>query len=198
VSLCHADNGAPRQVIEEKLPLEPEPQPVPALERPQVPSPKPKTKPKPVQHPPTPKVTPKPVSQSVKAVRIEIEIEQSKPVITAFVFKSTRQVLATRTWELTAEGIVVYCDCEKAPCPEAGKVWRPYGPEGITEQMEGLMEQLRNEYRVPSKRVLFFTMLYGQMREWPKLLFPRIWKDANVLEKAREGFDHLIARQRRR
>ncbi|MCB0065408.1 MAG: hypothetical protein KDE19_24955, partial [Caldilineaceae bacterium] len=62
---------------------------------------------------------------TAKGARIDLQIYEDKPVIVAFVMRSTNRVLATRSFELTPRGLLVHCQCEKSPCPVDGYFHRP-------------------------------------------------------------------------
>lgn len=184
--LCHAADGQPLALQEVAAPA---PAPEPAPPPPPPPKPEIKAAPKPPAREPTKKpAAPKPAS-AVKAVRLNVEISQDLPHIAAFVMRSTNRVLATRTIELTPEGILIHCNCEKDPCPADGWLFRPAGPEQIQEQIKEFLSQLRQEYYLPPKRVTYYTMRYPQPRESQVLMLPPIWRDEQLLADARKGFD---------
>ncbi len=127
----------------------------------------------------------------VKGARIDIQIEENKPIIVAFVMRSTNRVLATRSFELTDEGIVVHCNCEKSPCPAHGYVYRPAAAEAITEQIERKLRELQQEYLVPAKKIKYYYQRLGEVREEKRFALPALWRNATRLAEALQGFDKL-------
>lgn len=126
---------------------------------------------------------------AVKAVRINVELQESHPRLVAFVMRSTNRVLATRVIELTPNGIHIECECEKSPCPANSYLHRPAPSHMIQEQVQSLLTKLQQEYYLPSKRVQFFTMHGQDVTERQTLLLPRIWRDPILLSESQQGFD---------
>lgn len=182
--LCHAADGQP--VVLPKPEVVPPPKPA-APPPPPSPAPVVKAKAKPAKPPSTP-VPPQPTA-GVSAVRLNVEIHEDKPLIVAFVMRSTNRVLATRSFELTPEGIGVACRCEKPFCPAHGYLHRPAGPEKIWEQMQSFLAELRQEYRLPTKRTHYFYIYGEQVTERPAFVLPAVWRDPQRLAEAQHSFD---------
>ena len=129
----------------------------------------------------------------VTGVRINVEIYEMEPVVVAFVMRSTRGVLATRSIELTPQGILVRCQCEKLKaCPADGYYHRPLPAFAIQDQIEKLLLRLQKEYLVPTKK-LYYASLYGErMREEKRLVLPALWFDPAKISEAVRGFDRLV------
>jgi hypothetical protein len=189
--LCHAADGQPAVLGEKKV----EPQP-------EVAAPPPPRKPEPGARPPAKGAwrATRPVAKqrqpagsrpapSVSAVRINVEVYEDYPRVVAFVMRSTNLVLATRTIELTPEGISVSCRCEKEPCPANGWLYRPGSPLAVQEQVKAFLSALRQEYYLPPKRVRYYTVRHQEVEERKTLVLPPMWRDERLLEDARRGFD---------
>ena len=127
----------------------------------------------------------------VKGARLDIQIYTDRPVIIAFVMRSTNRVLASRSFELSPQGIAVNCECEKADCPVDGYVFRPNTPALLTKQILGMLTGLQQEYLVPAKKVKFLYQRFGQMEEGKTLVLPAQWLDPARLAEAQQGFDKL-------
>ncbi len=194
--LCHAADGQPVSLTALQAPA-PAKAPVPLPAQPQSKSAaKPKSPAKPTR--PTVKSGPPAPAQgapAAKAIKINVEIQEDSPRIVAFVMRSTNKVLATRTIELTPEGIDIRCECEKSPCPATGYLHRPTGPAGIQEQVKSFLVKLQQEYFLPAKRVQYYYMLGQQVTERPTLVLPPDWRDAQALAEAEQGFEKRLRRQ---
>ena len=105
--------------------------------------------------------------------------------------KSTSRVLATRTFELTPNGILVHCQCEKSPCPADGYYYRPAESAAIKAQIEGKLRELQKEYLIPAKKVKFQYKRFNQIQEEKQLRLGGFWTDPEKLAEARSGFDQL-------
>ena len=127
----------------------------------------------------------------VKGVRIDVQIYEEEPTIVAFVMRSTNRVLATRSFTLTPQGILVHCQCEKDPCPANGYFYRPASPASITEQIATQLRELQQEYFIPSKKVNYLHMRFGQIQAEKRFVLPAPWHDAARLTEAQRGFDRL-------
>ncbi len=127
----------------------------------------------------------------VKGVRIDIQIYEEEPTLVAFVMRSTNRVLATRTFTLTPQGILVHCQCEKDSCPANGYFHRPASPAAITEQIAAQLTALQQEYFIPSKKVNYYYQRFGQIQAEKRLMLPASWHDPARLAEAQRGFDHL-------
>ena len=55
-------------------------------------------------------------------------------------------------FQLTPQGFLVHCKCEKSPCPADGYYHFPAGPEAITEQVVTLLQALQHQYLIPARR----------------------------------------------
>jgi hypothetical protein len=117
--------------------------------------------------------------------------------VTAYVIKSGRE-LATRTWELTPQGLTSWCRCEKgASCPANQIVKRPETAERIEDQLEAEVNELRREYQVPGNRVSFFQVFNNQPRPERRLLLRGRWKHEPSLAEAQANFDQELQTYRR-
>ena len=125
-------------------------------------------------------------------VRIDVQIYEDRPVVVAFVMRSTNRVLATRAIELTPKGIYVSCQCEKTPCPKHGYYYRPALPGYIDTQVGEMLLSLQKEYLVPGKKVDYYYM-HGERleREGRTFELPATWRDPVQLAQAMRGFDTL-------
>lgn len=85
--------------------------------------------------------------------------------------KGNKQI-AVRSWELTDDGIVVTCQCEKwYRCPVDGTVLEPAAPSGIETQIE----DLRREYSISARRVLRIAMAHGAPRQVSRVVLRGKW-----------------------
>ena len=183
VGLCHADDGQPVQWPPPEPPeAAPPPPPVEKVEE-QPPSPPPpppdkekKRKPparaarrarSPVKKPPR---TPAPY-------RIEVYIEPDVPAVNAFVLTKGQKQIAVRSWELTRDGIVITCRCEKGwRCPVDGTLLEPADGAGIEAQIEDQIEALRQEYGISARRVFRRAVVHGTPRQVPRVALRGEWK----------------------
>lgn len=192
--LCHAADGEPVNLADlapEPVP-EPEPTPPPAPEPP--PEPATRSKSKPPRRDRTSARRRKGrlaagQKRLVKGVRMHVEVSEHEPRIVAYVMRSTKRVLATRAFELLPKGIYVTCQCEKSSCPADGYYHRPIGGQYIHSQLESMLKELRTEYLVPPKKVTYYYVSGLRTRESQTFILPAIWRDEEMLDKAREGFD---------
>lgn len=189
--LCHAADGqpavltvAPPVVTTAPSPAKP-PEKSPAAAPPASPA-RNKPKPPPVKPPPVP------AAPVTIGVRIDVQVYEDRPVIVAFVMRSTKRVLATRVIMLTPKGIHVTCECEKSPCPTHGYYHRP-APAAYTEEQVGqMLSNLQKEYLVPGKKVHYYLMRGEQtLREMRTFELPPIWRDPARLAEALRGFNAL-------
>jgi hypothetical protein len=178
VGLCHAADGQPVQLPQ------PEPAP-PAVEE---------VEEKPVPSPASSQVEEKkhkaggPARQAVRSpvkkssvgptpYKIEVYAEPGVPVVNAFVLAKGKKQFAVRSWELTNEGIVVTCQCEKwYHCPVDGKVLEPAEPAAIEAQIEAQIEELRREYGVSARRVFRHVFVGGALRQVTRVALRGAWK----------------------
>ena len=140
---------------------------------------------------PAPKPKTAPSVPVVKGARIDVQLQENDPIIVAFVMKSTSRVLATRSFELTPEGILVHCQCEKSPCPAHGYYYRPFPDAAITKQIGEQLQKLQREYLVPTKKIKFLYKRFNQVQEEKRLTLSGPWRNAAKLAEARRGFDEL-------
>jgi hypothetical protein len=109
--------------------------------------------------------------------RIEVHAEPGAPVVNAFVLTKSNKQIAVRSWTLSEQGIAVTCHCEKwMNCPAKGMMLKPAGASGIVAQIEEQIEELRQEYSIPARRVLRYIVAQGAPRQVPRLLLGRDWK----------------------
>jgi hypothetical protein len=195
--LCHAHAGQPAALqtpqpapeTPDAAPLVPPPAPKP------IPKLAPKTPPRPAPRrqatrprssPPVPLGIPKPQ-------RLEVIIERDLAAVAAYVLASRERQVAVRAWELRDEGIAVFCQCEKGrTCPANHLVLRPANAAGIEKQLLVAIDELRQEYGVPSKKMSFNQRAAGHVVPQRRFTLQGDWKDDAVLNRAREGFRRLL------
>lgn len=154
------------------------------------PSPSPARSPAPKSPPAKPLSAP--AAPVTIGVRIDVQIYEDRPVIAAFVMRSTKRVLATRVIELTPQGIHVSCACEKSPCPADGYYYRPAPSTAIDKQVIDMLLSLQKEYLVPGKKVHYFYMRGERnVREASAFVLPALWRDPARLAEAVSGFERL-------
>ena len=99
-------------------------------------------------------------------------------MVNAFVLAKGKKQFAVRSWELTDEGIVVTCRCEKwYRCPVDGMVLAPEDTSGIEAQIEAEIEDLRWEYGVPTRRVFRYALVRSEMRQVTRVVLRGKWKE---------------------
>ncbi len=130
-----------------------------------------------------------------KGVRIDVQILENKPEIVAFVMRSTNRVLATRSFELTPEGIYIRCECEKSPCPADSYYHRPVSVAGIQEQVEKHLRKLQQEYLVPAKKMIYYYKDGSQFEEEKHFRLPAIWREVDRVRQAILGFDAMARKK---
>jgi hypothetical protein len=183
VELCHAADGQPARL--------------PPPEPPQVAPPPPSVekvaeKPSPPPAPPRSKgerrqktvrvarETRRPVtkpSHIPAPYKIEVYVEPDAPVVDAFVLTKGKKQIAVRSWELTREGIVVMCRCEKwYRCPVDGTVLELADDSEIEAQIEAQIEDLRQEYSISARRVFRYAVVRGASRQVPRVVLRGRWK----------------------
>jgi hypothetical protein len=128
-------------------------------------------------------------------VRLNVEIYEDRPEIVAYVMRSTHRSLARRTFTLTHEGIHCTCECEKTHCRANGIIHRPASAQNISEQINGFLADLRQEYLVPSRHTSYFFILGQRMREGQTFVLPAVWRVQERLRMAQEGFEALLRRR---
>lgn len=196
---CHAAEGAPRRLQVETTP--------PAVATPTA---KPPTReevaagPKPSRKKETPKAKPpaaktKPSAPSTpKGDYMDVYADPAQGSITAYVMVKKRE-LAVRRWEMTDEGILSECHCEKGwACEKNGIVYSPAPENQLEAQMMKLITNFRIEYGVGVTKVHYYHVRQDQVFDERKLKLPSQWRDTETLEKARQGFDQLSVRNARR
>lgn len=141
-----------------------------------------------VKAPPPPPVSSTPV---VKGVRINVEIHEQEAIVVAFVMRSTNRVLATRSFELTPNGLLVRCQCEKTSCPANDYYHRPYPVATITQQIEEHLRKLQQEYLIPAKKVDYYRLDGGQAEEQKQFALPAVWHDPVRVREAIREFDQM-------
>jgi hypothetical protein len=187
VGLCHAAGG---------LPVRPSPTPVSEpVEEPLAPVP---VSPPPAE--PQVKAQPSPPRDKVKArstarpaaqkatrpgektptrpatFKIEVYADPEVPAVNAFVLTRGAKEVAIRSWEWTGQDIAVACLCEKGRnCPANGKVLVPAGDAGIEAQIRAQIEDLRREYGIPTRRVLYHVVIRGTPQQVPRLTLLGEW-----------------------
>lgn len=190
VGECHALSGEPRKIVSvenagatnstsgakeafpkvESTPMEKKP-----LKRE---IPKAKTFPQKIVAPPKP-----------LADYVEVYADPSEGTVTAYMIYRKRE-LAARLWQMTEEGILVSCNCEKMmKCEADGIVFRP--SEDIERQMNLLLTRFREEYHLPDNKTRYFQIRMGKPFDEKKLKVPASWKDEETLAMARDGFERL-------
>ncbi len=189
-NLCHAATGKPVDLA--TLHPEPEPELVPALEP--EPSPSPSRTPKSRSSPHSKSrarqlkgSSPAGQTPLTKGVRMYVEIAEDEPLITAYAMRSSKRVWATRSLRLTPEGINVHCECEKSPCAATGYIYRPVGVGAIAAQLEEMLKKLRQEYRIPLKKVTYYYTYGPRQRESNVFILPKVWKNESRLAEARQS-----------
>jgi hypothetical protein len=109
--------------------------------------------------------------------KIEVYVEPGEPVVKAFVLTKGAKQLAVRSWRWTAEGIVVSCLCELGyACPVNGRALKPADPAGIEVQIKEQIEQLRRDYGIPLRRVLYYAFVRGVPQQVQRLTLSGEWK----------------------
>jgi len=193
VGLCHAADGQPAQL---PLPEPPKPAPPPPPVEKKVEEPAP---PPSVTSPPMGgmagesretrrKTTTRAARRARRPVRkqprvptpykIEVYAEPHVPVVNGFVLTKGKKQVAVRSWELTDEGIVVTCRCEKwYRCPVDGTVLEPADVSGIEAQIEAQVEHLRQEYGISARRVFRYAVVRGASRQVPRLVLRGEWRE---------------------
>ncbi|MEK7324932.1 MAG: hypothetical protein AAB217_06705, partial [Chloroflexota bacterium] len=182
-NLCHADNGQPRKVSAAPEPIAP-PAPLPAP-TPSTPRPTTRAASKPKAPPPSPTRS----EPRDPGYRLDVQVETGEPALAAFVLAKGDRIIAQREWELTDEGIVVVCNCEKGwECPSAGTRLKPESAAQIESQLEAEIAKLRAEYHIPAHRSAIVAVQGNNLVRLPKLRLRGQWKDESLLSAARAAF----------
>ena len=192
-NLCHTSDGQPQKInvsvpAPTNLPSPKSNEPKPEPARP----PKPEAKTGKAKTPPPKKpVKPAGPPKIVTAQRIQVEIENSIPLVRAFALRKENE-LAVRTWELTEKGIAASCECEKGwMCRADNLLHRPLDAARIEMQLMRLIREFAGEYGVPEKKTSFMRMISGRVYESQRLSLPPVWTDPERLAHAQESFDHI-------
>ena len=108
----------------------------------------------------------------------------------AFVLAKGDRIVAQREWELTGEGILVTCNCEKGwECPAAMTRLKPESAAQIDSQLETEIAKLRAEYHIPAHRSAIVIVQGSNLTRLPRLRLRGQWKDEAFLGAARAAFD---------
>jgi len=204
VGLCHVENGEPRRLTAEGKPAATQPSLAPAASPAEAKS---SSNQKPIAKADPSKgraSSTRPVSVKEKTHipvtgdYLEVYSDPAQGIVTAYVMVRRREI-AARTWEMTEEGIAVYCHCEKGlECQQNHLVYLPAPDSQLETQLLRFINTLRDEYGVPEKKIRFYHVRQGQAYEERKLKLPGSWRDPEALARAREGFDRLAAKRSRR
>ena len=180
VGLCHAADGQPAQWPPPEPP-EPAPPPPPVEKVEEQPPPPPPSQEK--KRKTTTRATRqarrpvKKISRTPTPYRIEVYIEPDVPVVDAFVLTKGQKQIAVRSWELTRDGIVITCRCEKGwRCPVNRTLLEPADSFGIEAQIEEQIEALRQEYGISARRVFRRAVVHGAPRQVPRVALRGEWK----------------------
>jgi len=183
VGLCHATDGQPARLPPPEPPKSaPPPPPVEKVEEKPAPPPTPprakKARRKTTAR--TARRAHRPVKKPPRApvpYKIEVYVEPDAPVVNGFVLTKGRKQIAVRSWELTDDGLLVTCQCEKwYRCPADGTMLEPADVSGIEAQIEEQIEALRREYGIPTRRVFRHIIVHGAPRQVPRLVLRGEWK----------------------
>jgi hypothetical protein len=109
--------------------------------------------------------------------KIEVYVDPQSPVVEGLVLTKGKKQFAVRSWELTDEGIVVTCRCEKwYRCPVDGTVLEPADASGIEAQIEAQIEELRQEYGISARRVFRYAIVRGASRQVTRVVLRGEWR----------------------
>jgi hypothetical protein len=179
VGLCHAADGQPARLPHPEPP-EPAPPPPPAErveEKPAAPQAVEKKRKATVPISRAARRAVKKPSSTPAPYKIEVYAEPDVPVVKAFVLAKGKKQFAVRSWELTDDGLLVICRCEKwYRCPVDGMVLEPADPAGIEAQIEAEIEDLRREYGVSARRVFRYAVAHGELRQVTRVVLRGEWK----------------------
>jgi len=185
--LCHAADGQPARLPK----AEPQPKPAPA------PQPQPTPRREGEKKPAKRREAERPVSRyAVTGPEIQAYVEPEGAVLSAYVLTAEDETLAFRQWQLGFDGVAIFCQCEKMfRCPANGRLERPARPEAINEQLAALLDELREEYQVPARRVAIHALVHGEPRKLPQLSLHGAWRDEEAVGRARAGYEVSFAMQ---
>ncbi|MBU1751907.1 MAG: hypothetical protein KKA73_29870, partial [Chloroflexi bacterium] len=174
--LCHAADGEPAHLP----PVEPKPTPAP--KKPAEP-PKRKSR-QPANRPPD---QPR---RGVTGHEIAAYVEPDTPLLTAYVLSPEQATIAYRQWQLANDGLAILCHCEKrSGCSVNNQLKKPARPERLTDQLAGLIDDLRDEYGVSARHVTTYGLVRGEQRKLLELTLPGAWRDAEAIGRARAGYE---------
>jgi hypothetical protein len=131
-------------------------------------------------------------SAAISPVRsMQVEIDVTKPIVTAFVNHKGNQI-AARWWELTEDGLEVGCQCEKGwSCPEQGTLLRPLGPEEIQGQIIQQIRRFAQEYQVAQVKTKYFNLVAKIIVPLHRFELGELWKDPAFIAAAQARYDQL-------
>jgi hypothetical protein len=117
------------------------------------------------------------VPVKVTPSKIEVYVEPKEPVVNAFVLTKGAKQVAVRSWKWTGGAIVVSCLCELGyACPVDGRTLEPADRAGIEAQIKEQIEQLRRDYGIPLRRVLYYAFVRGVPQQVQRLTLSGEWK----------------------
>jgi hypothetical protein len=185
VGLCHAADGLPATLPrpeEQVQPVpEPPPPPPPVEQVEEAPTPAPPRKEKKRREVTyTTHVTRAPVAGAPRPLephKIEVHVEPDVPVVNAWVLTKGKKQIAVRFWELTGEGILVTCRCEKwRNCRADGRLLVPAEGAEVEALLEEQIEDLRREYGIPARQVFRYAFIRGASRQVPRVVLRGRWR----------------------
>jgi hypothetical protein len=183
VGLCHADEGSPLKDIQVEAQPPSQDSKGKQDQPPAQESEKPKKPPQPTKDRATKERRSQPRRRrssrpkGPKAAKIEVYVETTPPLVSAFVLTSGGTEIAVRAWEMTDEGIIVGCRCEKGwRCPVNRTLLEPDSPDEIDYQLWTQVGALRQEYDVSPKKVNIYSVVRGTARPTSRLTLRGAWK----------------------
>jgi hypothetical protein len=185
--LCHAAAGAPARVAPTVTPAAPEPPPAAPKRERATPPERSAARARAKQAgrrqtrtgAPPPWASGWPALLPVRPVPAEIEVfvEPDKPVVTAIVLTKEAKRVAVRSWELTQDGVLISCRCEKGGlCMADGVMLDAALGAGIEAQLRAEIARLRQEYQLSARQVAYYRMVEGARRQVPRLELTDKWK----------------------
>ena len=179
VGLCHANDGAPARIeapVESERPAEPEPSPEPTPTRLETPRRQSSARRQAAERAAARRGQ-GPPPRPPRAAKINVYVDPYEPLVTAVVLSSGSTEIAVRTWERMAEGIAVWCECEKGwRCPANRRLLELNTAVDVDLQMWQQVVALRSEYDVPPKAVNVYNTIRGYARPVPRLELSGRWK----------------------
>lgn len=120
-------------------------------------------------------VAPAPVK--VTPSKIDVYVEPGEPVVNALVLTKGAKQLAVRSWKWTDGAIAVTCLCELGyACPVNGRTLEPDDAAGIEAQIRAQIEDLRQDYGIPTRRVIYHAFVRGVPQQVSRLTLTGDWK----------------------